>query len=199
MVVSASVPAHFPARVRILARPGTRVGKGTGITLAVDTTTLTAGRRLPHAGPHHEMYTVRALARVHVRRPRSDAVACLARGGGLLAMSAVGMVKGAVQGRTALCARAAPDLGRPLGPGQGQGSALALDLTLGPILAHVPARARHHTLRILGVAVGPDPIAGVVEAIAETILETAGLVRLIPRIHDGGIIRFRAPAVRCAS
>ena len=113
-------------------------------------------------------------------------------------MNVAGTVEGAAQDRTApLCARAALDLGRPLGPGQG--SALALALTLGLVLAHVPARARapRHTLRILGVAVGPDPIAGVVEAIAETISGTAGLARPLPKIHDGRIIRLHAPASRC--
>lgn len=106
-------------------------------------------------------------------------------------MNVAGTVEGAAQDRTApLCARAALDLGRPLGPGQG--SALALALTLGLVLAHVPARARapRHTRPILGVAVGPDPIAGVVEAIAETISGTAGLARLLPKIHDGRIIRL---------
>lgn len=104
-------------------------------------------------------------------------------------MSVAGTVEGAVQDRIApLCARAALDLGRPLGPGQG--SALALDLTLALVLAHVLARARvpRHTLRILEAAVGPDPIAGVVEAIVETISGTAGLARLLPKIHDGLII-----------
>lgn len=186
MVASVSASAHFPARVRVHARPGTRVGIGT--TLAAGTTILTAGRRLPYAGPHHEIYTVRAPARVRVLDPLSVAAVYLVRGGGLPAMSVAGTVEGAAQDRTVpLCARAALDLGRPLGPGQGQGSALALDLTLGLVLAHVPAPARvpRHTLRILGVAVGPDPIAGVVEAIVETISGTVGLARLPPKIHDG--------------
>ena len=110
-------------------------------------------------------------------------------------MSVAGMVEGAAQDRTPpLCARAALDLGRPLGPGPGS----ALDLTLGLVLALVPARARapRHTLRILGVAVGPDPIAGVVEAIVETILGTVGLAHLPPKIHDGRITRLHAPASR---
>jgi hypothetical protein len=191
---SASGPAHFPARVRVRARPGTRVGIGT--TPAAGTTILTAGRRLPCAGPHHEIYTVRAPTRVRVLDPPSVAVVYLARGGGLPAMSVAGTVEGAAQDLTApLCARAALDLGLPLG--RGQGSALALDLTLVLVLAHVPARAPRHTLRILGAAVGPDPIAGVVEAIVETILGTAGLARLPPRIHDGLIIRLHAPASHC--
>jgi hypothetical protein len=194
MGANASGPAHFPARVR--ARPGTRAGIGT--TPAAGTTILTAGRRLPCAGPHHETYTVRAPIRVRVRDPPSVAVVYLARGGGLPAMSVAGSVEGAAQDRTApLCARAALDLGRTLGPGPGQGSALALDLILGLGLAHVPARAPRHTLRILGAAVGPDPIAGVVEAIVETILGTAGLARLPPKIHDGLIIRLHAPASHC--
>jgi hypothetical protein len=196
----ASAPAHFPVRVRVHARPGTRVGIGT--TPAACTTILTAGRRLTYAGPHHEIYTVRALARVRVRDPPSVAVVYLVRGGGLPAMSVAGTVEGAAQDRTVpLCARAALDLGRPLGPGpgQGQGSALALDLTLALVLAHVPAPARvpRHTLRILGVAVGPDPIAGVVEAIVETISGTVGLARLLPKIHDGRIIRLHPPASCC--
>lgn len=111
-------------------------------------------------------------------------------------MSVAGTVEGAAQDRTApLCARAALDLGLPLGRGQGS----ALDLTLVLVLAHVPARAPRHTLRILGAAVGPDPIAGVVEAIVETILGTAGLARLPPKIHDGLIIRLHAPASHCVS
>jgi hypothetical protein len=190
MAASASAPAHFPAPVRVHARlPGTRVVIGT--TPAACTMILTAGRRLPCVGPHHEIYTVRAPARVRVLDPPSVAVVYLARGGGLPAMSVAGTAEGAAQDRTApLCARAALDLGRPLGPGQGRGSALALDLTLALVLAHVPARARvpRHTLRILGAAVGPDPIAGVVEAIVETISGTAGLARLPPKIHDGRII-----------
>jgi hypothetical protein len=185
----ANAPAHSPARVRVHARPGTRVGIGT--TPAAGTTILTAGRRLPYAGPHHEIYTVRAPARVRVRDPPSAAVVYLARGGGLPAMSVADTVEGAAQDRTApLCARAALDLGRPLGPGPGQGSALALDLTLGLVLAHVPARVPRHTLRILGGALGPDPIAGVVEAIVETISGTAGLARLPPKICDGRTIAF---------
>lgn len=124
----------------------------------------------------------------------------LARGGGLPAMSVAGSVEGAAQDRTApRCARAALDLGLPLGPGQGQGSALGLDPTLGLGLALVPARAPRHTLRILGAAVGPDPIAEVVEAIVETISGTAGLARLPPKIHDDRIIRHHAPASRCVS
>jgi len=188
MVASANAPAHFPAPVRVHARPGTRVGIGT--TPAARTTILTAGRRLPYAGPHHEIYTVRPPARVRVLDPPSVAVVYLARGGGLPAMSVEGTVEGAAQDRTApLCARVALDLGRLLGPGPGQGSALALDLTLGLVLALVP-RVPRHTLRILGVAVGPDPIAGVVEAIVETISGTAGLARLPPKIHDGRIFDF---------
>ena len=181
MGASASVPARFPARVRVHARPGSRVGIGT--TPAV---VLSADRHLPLAGRQHEMYTVRAPTRVLV--PPSAAAVFLARGGGLPAMSVAGSVEGAAQDRTApLCARVALDLGRPLGPGPGQGSALALDLTAGLGLAHVPARARvpRHTLRILGVAAGPGPIAGSVEAIAETTLGTAGLARLPPKTHDG--------------
>ncbi len=115
-------------------------------------------------------------------------------------MSVEGTVEGAAQDRTApLCARAALDLERPLGPGRG--SALALDLTLALLLAHVPACARVpcRTLRILGVAVGPGPIAGVVEATAETISGTADLVRPLPKTHDCRIIRFHVPASRCAS
>ena len=202
MGASATAPARFPARVRVLARPGSRVGTGTGIgttsTPAAGSTTLTAGRRLPYAGPHHEIYTVRAPARVRVRGPPSVAVVYLARGGDLPAMSVAGMVEGAAQDRTApLCARAALDLGRPLGPGQGQGSALALDLIVALVLAHAPpARVPRHTLRILGVAVGPDPIAGVVEAIVETISGTAGLAHLPPKIYDGRIIRLYALASR---
>ena len=191
MVASANAPAHSPARVRGHARPGIRVGIGT--TPAAGTTILTAGRRLPYAGPHHEIYIVRAPARVRVLDLPSVAVAYLARGGGLPAMSVAGTVEGAAQDRIApLCARAALDLGRPPGRGLGPGSALALDLTLALVLAHVPTRARvpRHTLRILGVAVGPDPIAGVVEAIVETISGTAGLARLPPKIYDGRIIDF---------
>jgi len=189
-----NAPAHFPARVRVHARPGTRVGIGT--TPAAGTTILTAGRRLPYAGPHHEIYTVRAPIRVRVLDPPSVAVVYLAQGGGLLAMSVAGTVEGAALDHTApLCARAALDLGRPLGPGPG--SALALDLTLGLVLAHVPARVPRHTLRILGVAVGPDLIAGVAEAIVETISGTVGLARLPPKIHDGRIIRRYAPTSRC--
>lgn len=160
-----------------------------------------AGHHRPWGADHqHEMYTVRAPARVRVRAlgPRSAAVACWARGGGLPAMSVAGMVGGADRHHTPLCARAALDLGRPLGPGPGP---LALGLSVVLVLAHVLARARapRHTLRILGGAVGPDPIAGVVEAIAETISGTADLVRLIPKIHDGRIIRLHAPAFRCAT
>jgi hypothetical protein len=199
MGVSASAPAHFRVRVRVLARPGTRVGIGT--TPTAGTTILIAGRRLPYAaGPHHEIYTVRAPARIRVLDPPSVAVVYLARGGGLPAMNVAGTVEGAAIDRTApLCARAALDLGRPLGPGQGPGSALALDLTVGLVLPHVPARARvpRHTLRILGVAVGADPIAGVVEAIVETISGTVGLARLPPKIHDGRVIRLHAPASCC--
>ena len=195
---NANVPAPFPAPVRVHARPGTRVGTG-GTTLPAGTAILTAGRRLPYAGPHHEIYTVRAPARVRVLDPPFVAVVYLARGGGLPAMSVAGTVEGAAQDRIApLCARAALDLGRPLGPGPGQDSALALDLTLGLGLAHVLARAPRHTLRILGVAVGPDPIAGVAEAIVGTISGTAGLARLPPKIHDR-IIRLHDPALRLKS
>jgi hypothetical protein len=197
MGASASAPAHFPAPVRVHARPGIRVGIG-GTSPPAGSAILTAGRRLPYAGPHHEIHIVRTPARVRVRDPPFVAVVYLARGGGLPAMSVAGTVEGAAQDRMApLCARAALDLGRPLGPGPGPGpgSALALDLTLGLVLAHVPARARvpHHTLRILRVAVGPDPIAGVVEAIVETISGTAGLARLPPKSHDGQIIRLHVP------
>jgi hypothetical protein len=200
MGASGSGPAHFPARVRrVHARPGSRVGTGE-TTPPVGTTILTAGRRrLPYAGPHHhEMYIVRAPARVRVLDPPFVAVVYLARGGGLPAMSVAGSVERPARNRTApLCARAAPDLGHPLGPGQGQGSAPGLGLTLGLVLALVPparARAPRHTLRILGVAVGPDPTAGVVEAIVETISGTAGLARLLPpKIHDGRTIRLHCP------
>ena len=200
MGASASVPVRFPARVRVRvrvrvrARPGSRVGIGT--TLAA---VLSAGRHLPHEGRHHEMFTVRAPTRVRVRDPPSVAVVFLARGGGLPAMSVADSVEGAAQDRTApLCARAALDLERPLGPGPGQGSALALDLTVDLGLAHIPARARapRHTLRILEVAVGPGPIAGFVEAIAETTSGTAGLARLPPKTHDGRIIRLHAPRLK---
>src|SRR5260370_5217509 len=115
-------------------------------------------------------------------------------------MSVEGTVEGAAKDRPApLCAGAALDLERPLGTGRG--SALALDLTLALLLAHVPACARVpcRTLRILGVAVGPGPIAGVVEATAETISGTADLVRPLPKTHDCRIIRFHVPASRCAS
>ena len=189
MGASASAPARFPAPVPAHARPGSRVGIE-GTSPAAGSTIRTAGRRLPYAGPYHGRYTVRARV---LDRP-SVAVVHLARGGGLPAMSVAGTVEGAGQDRTApLCARAAPDLGRPLGPGPGPGSALALDLTLGLGLALVPARARapRHTLRILGVAVGPDPIAGVVEAIVETISGIAGLARLRPKFRNG---RLYAPA-----
>ena len=151
-----------------------------------------AGRRLPCVGPHHEIYTVRAPARVRVLgSPIRRGVYTWPEEEVSSAMSVAGTVEGAAQDRTApLCARAALGLGRPLGPGPGQGSALALDLTLVLVLAHVPARARvpRRTLRRPGVAVGPDPIAGVVEAIVETISGTAGLARLPPKIHDGRII-----------
>jgi len=199
MGASASAPAHFPVPVPVHARHGTRVGIGN--TPTAGTTILIAGRLLLYAaGPHLEIYTVRAPARIRALDPPSVAVVYLARGGGLPAMSVAGTVEGAAQDRIApLCARAALDLGRPLGPGQGPGSALALDLTVGLVLPYVPARARvpRHTLRILGVAVGPDPIAGVVEAIVETISGTAGLARLPPKIHEGRIIRLHAPASRC--
>jgi hypothetical protein len=112
-------------------------------------------------------------------------------------MSVAGTVGGASQDRTPpLCARAGLDLGRRLGPGRGLGPALALGLSVVLVLAHVPARARapRHTLRILGDAVGPDPIAGVVEAIAEMISGTADLARLMPKILDGRIIRLHAAA-----
>jgi hypothetical protein len=108
-------------------------------------------------------------------------------------MSVAGMDGGAGQDRTApLCARAGLDLGRPLGPGPGP--ALGLGLSVGLVLAHVPARARapRHTLRILGDAVGPDPIAGVVEAIAEMISGTADLARLMLKILDRRIVRVNA-------
>jgi hypothetical protein len=196
MGASASAPAHYPARVRVRARPGTRVGIGT--TPTADSTILSASRRLPYAGLHHEIYTVRAHVRVRVPDPPSVVVVYLARGGGLPAMSVAGTVERPAQDRTPpLCARAALDLGRPRG--RGQGSALALDLILALVLAPVPARARapRHTLRILGDAVGRDPIAGVVEAIVGTISGTAGLARLLPKNHDGGIIRLDAPASRC--
>jgi hypothetical protein len=158
-----------------------------------------AGPRPSRAGRQHEMYTVRApaRARVHALGHQFAAVACWAQGEGLPAMSVAGTVGGAAQDRTHLCARAALDLGRPLGPGPGPALALGLSLVL--VLAHVLARAPRHTLPILGGAVGPDPIAGVVEAIAEMISGTAGLARLIPKIHDGRIIQLHAPAIRCAS
>ena len=108
-------------------------------------------------------------------------------------MSVAGMDGGAGQDRTApLCARAGLDLGRPLGPGPGP--ALGLGLSVGLVLAHVPARARapRHTLRILGGAVGPDPIAGVVEAIAEMTSGTADPARLMPKILDSQIARLYA-------
>ena len=106
-------------------------------------------------------------------------------------MSVAGMDGGAGQDRTApLCARAGLDLGRPLGPGPGP--ALALGLSVGLVLAHVPARAPRHTLRILGGAVGPDPIAGVVEAIAEMTSGTADPARLMPKILDSQIARLHA-------
>jgi hypothetical protein len=76
---SASAPAHFPTRVHVHARPGTRIGIGT--TPAAGTVILTAVRRLPYAGPHHEIYTVRRPARIRVLDPPSVAVVYLARGG----------------------------------------------------------------------------------------------------------------------
>ena len=161
-----------------------------------------AGHHRPWGADHqHEMYTVRAPARVRGRAlgPRSAAVACWARGGGLPAMSVAGMVGGAAQHHTPLCARADLDLGRPLGPGPGPGP-FALGLSVVLVLAHVLARARapRHTLLILGGVVDPDPIAEVVEAIAEMISGTADLARLIPKIHDGRIFRLHVPAFRCA-
>ena len=161
-----------------------------------------AGPRPSGAGRQHEMYTVRAPARARVRAlgHQFAAAACWAQGEGLPAMSVAGTVGGAAQDRTPhLCARAALDLGRPLGPGPGPALGLGLSLVL--VLAHVLARARapRHTLPILGGAVGLDPIAGVVEAIAEMISGTAGLAHLIPKIHDGRIIPLHAPAIRCAS
>ena len=111
-------------------------------------------------------------------------------------MSAVGTAVEAAQDRTLpLCARAALDLGRPLGPGPGQGPGLGLGLSLVLVLGHVPARARapRHTHRILGGALGPDPTAGAVEAIAGMISETVDLARHTPRMHDA------SSALRCVS
>jgi hypothetical protein len=146
------------------------------------------------------MCTVRAPAPARVRAlgPRSGVGPCWARGGGLLAMSVAGTVEGPAQDRTPpLRVRAALGLGRPLVPGPGPDPGLGLGLSVGLVLAHVPARAPHHTLRILGGAVGPDPIAGVVEAIAEMTSGTVDLARLLPKIHEGRIIRLRA--FRCES
>jgi hypothetical protein len=200
MAASASAtrgrPAHSPARVRVRL-VSRNVGRGRGTLPPPDAGTTIpppiAGHRLPRADHHHEMYTVRAPAPARARGPRSGVGACWVRGGGLLAMSVAGTVEGAAQDRTPpLCARAALGLGHPLGPDPDPGPALALGLSVGLVPAHVPARAPHRTLLILGDAVGPDPIAGAVEAIAEMILGTADLARLIPKIHDSRMIRLHA-------
>src|ERR1700722_12025931 len=121
---AASAPAPFPARARahrLHRHPGSHVARGgtSPPPAAAGTMIPIAGPRPSRAGRQHEMYTVRAPARARVRAlgHQFAAVACWAQGEGLPAMSVAGTVGGAAQDRTPhLCARAALDLGRPLGP-----------------------------------------------------------------------------------
>lgn len=199
MTVIASVLALPPhrAHVRALVRRGSSVGSV--ISPSAAATTIRIAVRHPRAGHRHGTYTVRARAPVRALGPRFGAGACWAPGGGLPATSAAGTVAGAARDRTApLCARAAPGLGRLLGPGPGPGRpvlVLGLSVALALVLAHGPARAPRRTLRIPGGALGPDPTAGAGGATAGTILGTADLARLMLKTHDGQMNSTTRPRI----